>query len=96
MSCYAAGSNQQASSSNTAHTFVFRCVREDTNARLEKIKRMGAWPALEDDLRLCAESLQRNVEKEMPIWRRFQMNLIKKVPSNEVFVCIIEMIHMLK
>ncbi len=57
MSRYAGGNNQQASSSNTEPTWNFLCVREIENARLEKIKRMGAWPALEDDLRLCAGRL---------------------------------------
>ena len=57
MSRYAGGNNQQASSSNTEPTWNFLCVREIENARLEKIKRMGAWPAVEDDLRLCADKL---------------------------------------
>ena len=63
LSRYAGGTNQQASSSNTKPTWNFLCVREIENARLEKIKRMGAWPALEDDLGLCAEGLGVAVRK---------------------------------
>ncbi len=58
MSRYAGGNNnQEASSSNTEPTWNFLCVREIENARLEKIKRMGTWPALEDDIRLSVEQL---------------------------------------
>jgi hypothetical protein len=57
MSRYAGGINQQASSSNTEPTWNFLCVREIENARREKIKRMGATLAGEDDLRLSAEKL---------------------------------------
>ncbi len=54
---YAAGSNQEASSRNASPTWNFPCVREIENARLEKIERMEARLALEDDLRLSAKAL---------------------------------------
>ena len=63
MSRYAGGHNQQVSCSNTGPTWNFLCVREIENARLEKIQKMGAWPALEDDLRLCAGRMAVGIGK---------------------------------